>query len=428
MAIPALEALASRVLLAGTVPACLGDIAGSRTIYVSPLGKTTNDGSEASPWPSASYALAKAGGGITIIFKPGTYAPILIRRGQGGTSTSPTVIKSEQKWKAVINGSLNRSIDAVVSEYGATDYVVIDGLKVIYSAFDGIELGGNSSTAKNNWIRASRLNGIAAYNRSHTTISNNLVESNGTSARHDHGVYASGYENVISGNIVRNNSGYGIHLSGGPISGSSVVGNLVYGHNSQANIVFDGAVECSNTMKGNYLFQSKNWGIVIYGANPYKSWVGNTVNSALVVSTLLNSLRSSSVSEYISRLSAVLPPPPTSLDTSAPMGSVIRGGTLSGKQTVTIRYKDNRAIDVSSVGAKDVMITGSNNYSSLATVTSFMLQTDSRTIDTTYVLSPPLNGWKAGATYRVYLRSTQIRDVSGNYAKPTFIGSFLVAA
>ena len=97
------EILERRYLMSGVAPT---DSLANQPIYVSPTGLTTNSGTENSPWPSVAYALSQVGGGQTIILEPGTYARILVSRGQGGTATDPTVIESQYKWQAVIDGSL----------------------------------------------------------------------------------------------------------------------------------------------------------------------------------------------------------------------------------------------------------------------------------------------------------------------------------
>ena len=68
------------------------------TYYVATDGKPENDGSAARPWPSVEFALSRAGGGHTILLKPGIYrGPIEIQKRFAGTEAQPTVIKAEVK-------------------------------------------------------------------------------------------------------------------------------------------------------------------------------------------------------------------------------------------------------------------------------------------------------------------------------------------
>src|ERR1051325_4391214 len=117
------------------------------TYYVAVNGKATNNGTLAYPWPSVDVALAKVGGGNTIVLKPGYYDPIYIGGMYAGTQLRPTIIRSQVKWQAIIK---NAPIHGITSSSN-TPWVVIDGFEVCRSVYDGIKLNGNNDTVRNCW-------------------------------------------------------------------------------------------------------------------------------------------------------------------------------------------------------------------------------------------------------------------------------------
>jgi len=90
-------------------------------IYVSPNGNDRNPGTYLQPKATVHMALRQArelrrlndpavDAGVHIILKSGTYAltePVFIRAEDSGTSTSPTIIRSEAGANAVISGGVN---------------------------------------------------------------------------------------------------------------------------------------------------------------------------------------------------------------------------------------------------------------------------------------------------------------------------------
>lgn len=200
--------------------------AGAATYYVSSNGQQTNDGTRESPWPSVLYALKQVGSGHTIVVLPGTYRePIRIDPEYGGTEQTPTVIKSETKWKAAVIGSTQHCIWTEPD----CDWVVIDGFEVFGARSDGIKLCGDNSVVRNCWVHNNVSMGIASHGRSGNVFRDNLVEYNGSHVQFHHGMYISGDGHRIVGNIVRHNAGWGLHLYQ-EISNSLIANNLVHGH------------------------------------------------------------------------------------------------------------------------------------------------------------------------------------------------------
>ena len=203
------------------------------SFYVATDGRPETDGSQARPWPSVEYALSKAGGGQTIIVRPGVYrGPIEIGKQSAGTQEQPTVIQSEVKWQAVIMGA---EYHVISNAYGC-DWVIIDGFEVMGGRYCGVKMNGDHNVVRNCWVHNNESIGIAMHNLKGGAIEDNLIEFNGDHVQFDHGVYADGDGLTISGNIVRHNACYGLHLYPS-IKNSRVVNNLVHGQVRRRGII-----------------------------------------------------------------------------------------------------------------------------------------------------------------------------------------------
>lgn len=201
--------------------------------YVGADGKADGDGSRERPWPTVEHALSKVGSGQTIIVQPGLYrGPIQIARQFAGTEERPTVIRSEVKWQAVIVGAEYH----VISNGGGCDWVTIDGFEVMGGRYDGIKMNGDHNVVRNCWVHSNKAMGIAMHNRTGGVIENNLIEFNGGHIQFDHGIYASGDGLLVSGNLIRHNASYGLHLYPS-IKDARVVNNLVYGQVRRRGII-----------------------------------------------------------------------------------------------------------------------------------------------------------------------------------------------
>lgn len=219
---------ASVLLAVAVLPA-----AQAGTFYVSGEGKADGDGSKEKPFASVEAGLAKVGGGHTILVRPGVYrGPIQIPRQYAGTKEAPTVIKSEEKWKAVIVGAPVHAI----SNGGECHWTTIDGFRVQGARYDGIKMSGDHNVVRNCWVHNNQAMGIAMHARKGGRIENNLIEFNGSHIQFDHGVYASGEELVVRGNIVRHNASFGLHLYPS-IKDSVVENNIVHGQVKRRGII-----------------------------------------------------------------------------------------------------------------------------------------------------------------------------------------------
>ncbi len=223
------------------------------TYYVAPTGKAENDGSREKPWASVEQALAKVGGGNTIVLRPGIYqGPILIAKAYAGTAERPTIIRSEVKWQAVIMGAPYH----VIASGDDCHWVVIDGFEVLGARYDGIKMNGDHSTVWNCWVHNNSAMGVAMHNKKGGVIENNLIEFNGQHVQFHHGVYADGEGLVVRNNIVRHNSSFGLHLYPS-IRNARVENNLVSGHKEKPGIILSCPkgggrnVVVNNTIVGN---------------------------------------------------------------------------------------------------------------------------------------------------------------------------------
>ena len=201
--------------------------------YVSPTGSDKGDGTRERPWPTIESALRKVGGGQTIIVMPGTYVGRAhIPRLAAGKPTAPTVIRAEAKWEAVLTGSTDHG---VFMEEG-TDWVVFDGLQVAGCIWNGFRVQGNYVTVRNCYVHNCSHMGLSAHGRDGTVIERNLIEYNGRHPLNDQGIYADGSGLLIRANVVRHNSGCGIHLYPNA-NGCVVLNNVVHGYPSAHGII-----------------------------------------------------------------------------------------------------------------------------------------------------------------------------------------------
>jgi parallel beta-helix repeat protein len=202
----------------------LSSISTAGVYWISPEGSVLGTGSSENPFRSINIALEKVGGGNSFIFKPGYYTgQITILPKYSGTPQNPTILKSQYKYKARLNGSSGHIIYA----REGCNWVVIDGFDISGAWGTGVKFGGDYCVVRNSRIHNNSLQGIEAHHRNNIVIENNLIEYNGKSPQFDHGIYANGSKLVIRNNIVRFNSCIGIQLSS-YVSDSIIENNLVH--------------------------------------------------------------------------------------------------------------------------------------------------------------------------------------------------------
>jgi glucose/arabinose dehydrogenase len=104
--------------------------------------------------------------------------------------------------------------------------------------------------------------------------------------------------------------------------------------------------------------------------------------------------------------------------------------TTRGEQTYTfqVTYNDDTAIDVSSLDSNDILVTGVNGFSQLATLVSVDNNTNGTPRTATYQINAPSDQWSVSnnGIYNIALQANQVSDTSGTFAKANNLGSFVV--
>jgi parallel beta-helix repeat protein len=197
------------------------------TYWISHDGQKSGTGSQTNPFPFVETALKNVGGGNTFIFKPGDYigTQITLSAEHTGSAERPTILKSQYKYRAVLHGSAFHNIYVK----SGCKWVIIDGFESSGAKYTGIKSDADYTVIRNCRIHNNALQGIEAHNVRGTVIENNVIEYNGAHPQFSHGVYADGDNLTIRNNVVRFNSGWGLHLYP-EIANSKIENNLIYGN------------------------------------------------------------------------------------------------------------------------------------------------------------------------------------------------------
>jgi hypothetical protein len=95
----------------------------------------------------------------------------------------------------------------------------------------------------------------------------------------------------------------------------------------------------------------------------------------------------------------------------------------------TVKYTDDRAVNVSTLDSADVRVAGLNNtFSQLATFDHVDPTGNGAERTATYRITPPGGSWSAAnnGTYTVSLQAGQVADTAGNAAAASTLGTFVV--
>ena len=118
------------------------------------------------------------------------------------------------------------------------------------------------------------------------------------------------------------------------------------------------------------------------------------------------------------------------LETTPPQAAVnllnVTSGGATG-YTFTVTFTDNVAIKVSTLDSSDVLVTGPNGFSQLATFVSVNLNTDGTPRTATYQITAPGGTWDDAdsGTYTVSMQSGQVTDTSNNPVAAGTLGTFV---
>ena len=122
----------------------------------------------------------------------------------------------------------------------------------------------------------------------------------------------------------------------------------------------------------------------------------------------------------------------TDTDTAAPAATLSASDlTTAGinNYDFTVTYSDATAVDISSIDANDIVVTGPNGFSQNATQVSTTPNSNGTPRTATYRLAPPVpDGWTAinNGTYTVRLKANQVEDTLGNQNTASDLGSFAI--
>ncbi|HUS36578.1 MAG TPA: Ig-like domain-containing protein, partial [Verrucomicrobiae bacterium] len=121
-----------------------------------------------------------------------------------------------------------------------------------------------------------------------------------------------------------------------------------------------------------------------------------------------------------------------SLDTLPPSAildaqNVVNGG--SPVHTLNVRYVDNVAVKVASLGTGDLYVLGPNGYSNVVEFSGVDVPTDGTPRTASYAVAAPGGAWSSGANgdYQVYLQDAEVSDTASNSISGSLLGTFSVA-
>ncbi|MHB1036890.1 MAG: NBR1-Ig-like domain-containing protein [Pirellulales bacterium] len=97
-------------------------------------------------------------------------------------------------------------------------------------------------------------------------------------------------------------------------------------------------------------------------------------------------------------------------------------------ETFTVMYTDNVAVNVSTLDSSDIVVTGPNGYSQLATCLNVDNSTNGTPRTATYRVTAPNGTWDAAdnGTYTVSVRANQVSDTNANDLPSGSLGTFAV--
>jgi hypothetical protein len=117
-------------------------------------------------------------------------------------------------------------------------------------------------------------------------------------------------------------------------------------------------------------------------------------------------------------------------DTSAPTATFSAQNVTDPNAaiTITVQFSDDQAVSLASLGSSNLLVSGPNGFSQLATLVGVSSSQNSPVMTATYSIAAPVGGWKSSnsGTYTVALQANQVQDSSGNFAAPGTLGTVSV--
>jgi len=124
-----------------------------------------------------------------------------------------------------------------------------------------------------------------------------------------------------------------------------------------------------------------------------------------------------------------LSPPADSTPPTASMAATNLTTASTAPYQFTVTYTDHIAINTATLNGTDILVTGPNGFSQLATLVSVNNSTNGTPRTATYQINAPGGSWDAAdnGTYTALLQANQVSDTSGNVIPATTLGNFSVA-
>jgi parallel beta-helix repeat protein len=190
------RALGLPAAVVATLAACAAPVAAAVTRVVAPTGRNAWPGTAAKPWRTLQYAADHAVPGMTVIARPGRYAPFVLRH--AGGPGAPIVIRGAG---AVIAGG---RANAGATLFGVHDVVlrgfVITGLRGAFTYAVRV-VGGARVTVAGNRVAANAGFGVYVDGSAGFAVSGNVIVGNGTGVE-----IANRTSGAVVGNGIANNT------------------------------------------------------------------------------------------------------------------------------------------------------------------------------------------------------------------------------
>jgi parallel beta-helix repeat protein len=253
--------------------------ASGSTYYVATNGSDTNNGSLAHPFASIAKGIAAAQPGDIVYVEAGTYveAPYINKSGLSGKPIILSCAPGALGQVTVVppQSYVTSNPDSAVFTLDAADYVWINGFIIegpmgqSYAPASE-HYGANGITFENKAGLGDEATNNVIYNNVHCGIKEmnhggqgifiqgNVIFGNGTSTL-DHGIYMPAPNSTLDGNVIFNNTGWGIHLYPSPA-------NQTITHNILFNNGVGGILLASNgdTVMYNTAVNNNTWGILYF--------------------------------------------------------------------------------------------------------------------------------------------------------------------
>jgi parallel beta helix pectate lyase-like protein len=221
---------AHRLSIAITLLSAIGlSAAEPRTLHVAPGGGDGASGEAASPLRTIQKAAEVARAGDTVLVRGGVYTGLLLLR-HSGEPDRPITFKNAPGEKPVVDGEGRGRIELQAEDgwQKPIGWINVEGFEV-RNGWDGIKFyNAHHIVLAGNFIHDNLNQGILG-NGHHVRIEGNTIAHNGFKADNEksnkeHGIYGTGTDFDIIGNVIHSNRAYGIQVAAYPYKADSHAG------------------------------------------------------------------------------------------------------------------------------------------------------------------------------------------------------------